>query len=241
MGESEIDHAIQYAFDGARNNEIYVEPFIEGEEYTVEAYVCEEEVYIYSIVKTVFYWEIEFPVYSQTTYLGISLDLERLIENEIKGAIKALEINFGPVNFDLIISSSDGKPYIIDVGIRNGQNLIASHIVPYSRGVNELDNSINLCLAQQVDPKPIFKKYISSRLLIYRSGLIKEIKPIHDLIGKEHIVDIILRKDVGDVLPRYQTKADICGWILTEGTTPEEAQAWANKGWEMLKDYIVIE
>ena len=241
LGESEIDHAIQYAFDGARNNEIYVEPFIEGEEYTVEAYVCEEEVYIYSIVKTVFYWEIEFPVYSQTTYLGISLDLERLIENEIKGAIKALEINFGPVNFDLIISSSDGKPYIIDVGIRNGQNLIASHIVPYSRGVNELDNSINLCLAQQVDPKPIFKKYILSRLLIYRSGLIKEIKPIHDLIGKEHIVDIILRKDVGDVLPRYQTKADICGWILTEGTTPEEAQAWANKGWEMLKDYIVIE
>lgn len=62
-----------------------------------------------------------------------------------------------------------------------------------------------------------------------------------ELIGQDHIVDIILRKNVGDVLPRYQTKADICGWVLTEGRTPEESREWAAKGWETLKDYIIIE
>ena len=239
--ESKIESAIQYAFDGARNGEIYVEPFIPGEEFSVEAYTCEGEVYIYSIVKTEFYWREEFPVYGQTTYWGISPELEILIEKEIKSAIKALGINFGPVNFDLIISSLDGKPYIIDVGIRNGQNLIASHLVPYSRGVDELNNSINLCLGQEVKPIPIRKKYISSRLLIYKPGLIKEIKSIEGLIGKDHIVDIILRKKGGDILPPYQTKADICGWVLTEGDTPEKAREWANKSWETLKNYIIIE
>lgn len=239
--ESEIGSAIQYAFDGARNREIYVEPYIPGEEYSVEAYACDGEVYLYSIVKTEFHWEKEFPVYGQTTFLGITQNLEALIEAEIKSAIKAIGVNFGPVNFDIIVSSQDGKPYIIDVGIRNGQNLIASHIVPYSRGIDELENSINMCLDQKIDPIPIRKKYISSRLLIYKSGLIKEIKSVEELIGREHIIDIILKKKVGDMLPRYQTKADICGWVLAEGETPEESREWAAKGWKTLKEYLVIE
>ncbi|KAB4457299.1 ATP-grasp domain-containing protein [Bacteroides thetaiotaomicron] len=238
---SELESAIQYAFEESRNNEIYVEPFISGEEFSVEAYVCQREVYIYSIMKTEFRWHEFFPEYSQTTYLDVSQDMEFLIEEEIKTAVKALGLNFGPVNFDLIVSSLDGKPYIIDVGIRNGQNLISSHIVPYSRGVDELNNNINLCLGQKINPVPIYKKYIASRLIIYKPGLIKKLRPIDKLIGKNNIVDIILRKKVGDVLPSYQTKADICGWILTEGATPEEARAWGGKGWETLKDYIIIE
>lgn len=239
--KSEIESAIQYALAGTRNNEIYVEPFIAGKEFSVEAYACQGDVYIYSIVKTEFQWNGDFPEYIQTTYLDVSPELEKLIELEIIKAVKALGVNFGPINFDLIISSSDGKPYIIDVGIRNGQNLIASHIVPYSRGVDELNNSIELCLGQNVNPIPTRKKYIASRLLIYKPGLIKELKSTDDLIGQNNIVDIILRKEVGDILPYYQTKADICGWVLAEGNTPEEARNCANKGWETLKNYIIIE
>ena len=104
-----------------------------------------------------------------------------------------------------------------------------------------MNNNINLCLGQKINPVPIYKKYIASRLIIYKPGLIKKLRPIDKLIGKNNIVDIILRKKVGDVLPSYQTKADICGWILTEGATPEEARAWGGKGWETLKDYIIIE
>ena len=239
--EEEIHDAVEYAFAGARNNEIYVEPYVKGEEYSVEAFVYEGRVYIYSIVKTEFYWEKEYPIYNQTTYWKVSTELERLIEKEVEGSAKALGVTFGPINFDLIVSDNDGKPYIIDVGIRNGQNLIASHIVPYSRGVDELNLCIEWCLGNKVDAVPVRKKIISSRLLIYSPGMIKEIKPVEGLIGHDHIVDIILRKHAGEELPRYETKADICGWILTEGDTPEEARSWADKGWETLKDYIIIE
>lgn len=238
--EKEIPAAIQYAFDGARNGEIYVEPYVTGEEFSVEAYAYEGEVFIYSIVKTLFSWNEVFPEYTQTTYFGISEMLDKAIEDEVRKAIKALDVTFGPVNFDLIISAADGKPYIIDVGIRNGQNLLASHIVPYSRGVDELNNSINLCLGQHIDARPIKKEYISSRLLIYAPGKITEIKPFKHLIGQNHIVDIILRKQVGDTLPRYQTKSDICGWVLTKGATPGEALRYSNDAWEQLKDYIII-
>lgn len=238
--ESQIKEAMQYAFDGARDNQIYVEPFVEGVEYSAEAYVNNGEVYIYSIVKTEFAWDCSYPVYKQTTYLGISKQTEELINEEVRKAVNALGLNFGPINFDIIISDNDGKPYIIDVGIRNGQNLIASHIVPYSRGVDELNNSIAICIGGNVDIKPKKMEYLSSRLLIYAPGTIIEIKPYMELIGKEHIVDIIMRKKEGDILPLYQTKSDICGWVLCSGSTPEEASTYADHAWERLKEYIII-
>ena len=238
--KSELDKAIQYAFDGARNHEIYVEPFILGTEYSVEAYVNDSIVYIYSIVKTNFKWQGEYPLYVQTTYLDLNDDTENRIEVEVEKAIHALGVQWGPVNFDVIVSSEDGNPYIIDVGIRNGQNLIASHIVPLSRGVDELNNSIGICLRQDINAKPVKKEYISSRLLIYKPGEIVDIKPYHKLIGQNHIVDIILRKKVGDKLPRYQTKSDICGWVLTKGLTPEEALHYGDEAWKLLENYIII-
>lgn len=239
-GESELNEAIQYAFDGARNHEIYVEPFIQGTEYSVEAYVNTGKVYIYSIVKTSFRWMGDYPLYTQTTYLDLDEDTENKIGVEVEKAIHALDVQWGPVNFDVIVSAEDGKPYIIDVGIRNGQNLIASHIVPLSRGVDELNNSIRICLGQDIDAKPLKKEYISSRLLIYKPGEIVDIKPYDNLIGQNQIVDIILRKTVGDKLPHYQTKSDICGWVLTKGSTPEEALLYGNEAWKLLENYIII-
>ena len=238
---SEIENAIQYAFEGARNNQIYVEPYIDGEEFTVEAYVCNGQCYIYSIVKTEFYWTENYPIYKQTTYLGITPEVEQAITLEVEKAVKALNVTWGPINFDLIVSADNNKPYIIDVGIRNGQNLIASHIVPYSRGVDELDNSINLCLGIETDAIPKKKKYISSRLLIYNPGVIKQIKDVNQVIGTNNIVDVIMRKKEGDILPPYQTKSDICGWVLTEGDTPDAASQYADAAWETLQNYIIIE
>lgn len=239
--QQEIEQALQYAFDSARNSQIYVEPYIEGEEYTVEAYVCKGQCYIYTIVKTLFDCTGSYPVYKQTTYLGITPTVEEAITLEIEKAVKALNVTWGPVNFDLIVSSANSKPYIIDVGIRNGQNLIASHIVPYSRGVDELENSINLCLGIDVDAAPRTKRYISSRLLIYKPGTIREIKNIDQLIGTNHILDIIMRKKEGDILPPYRTKSDICGWVLTSGDTPHDASRYADEAWAALQDYIIIE
>ena len=240
LDDADINDAIEYAFDGARDNHVYIEPFIPGVEYSAEAYANNGEVYVNTIVKTQFEWQGVKPIYKQTTYLGITPESETLISEEVIKAVKALGVNWGPCNFDIIVSSTDGKPYIIDVGIRNGQNLIASHIIPYSRGIDELECSIWNCIGEPVNAEPIQKTIISSRLLIYNPGLIEEIKPIEELIGKNGIVDIIMRKKAGDTLPKYQTKSDICGWVLCKADTAEEASALADAAWEQLKNYIII-
>lgn len=239
--EREVDEALDYAFDAARNGEVYVESFIKGEEYSVEAYSYDGEVYIYSIVKTEFRYIERELYYGQCTYLGIDEKLEKEITEEIEKSIKALKITLGSVNFDIIVSEDDGKPYIIDVGIRVGQNLIASHLVPFSRGVNELDNAILASVGEKINVKPCRKRFVATKLLTYLPGRIKKIEPYKQLVGTNQIVDIILTKRKGDTLPPYKTKSDICGWVITTGNSPEEAQENATKARELLKDYIIIE
>ena len=239
--ENEIEEAIQYAFDGARYGEFYAESLIDGEEYSAEAFVANGEIYVYAIVKTTFdrlsNGEIS---YGHRTPSGLPAETEKLIEDEVKKAIKALNITMASVNFDVILSNDDGKPYIIDCGIRVGQNLIASHFVPLSRGVSVIDNTIKLALGEKVDAEPKFNKCIATRLLIYKPGVIIEIKPMNNIIGTNNIVDVVMRKGVGDTQNEYREKSDTCGWVITTGDTPDEAENNAVNAKKLLEDYIII-
>jgi len=107
--------------------------------------------------------------------------------------------------------------------------------------VSVIDNTIDLALGNSVDAKPKYQKCVATRLLIYSPGIIKEIKPYDDLIGKHNILDIVLRKGAGDILRPYKEKSDTCGWVVTNGATPDEAEKNAQKAKELLQKYIIIE
>lgn len=244
MREEEAEAAFRYAFDSARYGEIYCEAFIPGKEYSVEAFVDRDSIYIYGIVKTTFLrkgphnGDIE---YGHRTPSGIGEEAEKRIEEEIRKAIRALGVTMGSVNFDVILSEKDGKPYIIDCGIRIGQNLLASHLIPLSRGVSIIDNTILQALGKNCDAEPKFRKAIATRLLIAEPGILSEIKPMDQLIGTGGIVDVVMRKKVGDTQRVYQDKSDTCGWVLCEGESPDDAEAKAENARRLLLEkYLVI-
>lgn len=237
----ELETALDYAFDSARYGEVYTEGFVSGEEYSVEAFVCGEEIYVYAVVKTTFRREQNGDViYGHRTPSGLSQEKEDTIAREVKRAIRALDITMASVNFDVILSDRDGKPYIIDCGIRIGQNLIASHLVPLSRGVSVIDNTIALALGETVDAAPKYQTCVATRLLIYHPGVITQIKPMEHLKGRNGIVDVVMRKKVGDRLNPYREKSDTCGWVIARGDNPEQAEANAQAAKELLREYIVI-
>lgn len=239
--ERQIESSVKYAFACARYDEVYVEALVDGEEYSAEAFVSNGEVYVYAIIKTTFRKEKDGGVvYGHRTPSGLCEKTERLIEDEVKKAVGALDINMASVNFDIILSMDDGKPYIIDCGIRVGQNLIASHFVPLSRGVSVIDNTIKLALGERVDAKPNKHQCIATRLLIYKPGVIEKIKPMDDIIGKNGVIDVVMRKKVGDIQNEYKEKSDTCGWVIATGKTPDEAEDNAQKAKDLLQNYIII-
>ena len=242
--EAGLSSAIQYANRFARYGELYCEKFIDGEEYSVEIFVDNGEVYFYGIIKTTFIkhgLDNEDIEYGHRTPAGLDQRKEDEIKKEIIKAVRGLNITMGSVNFDVIISSYDKKPYIIDCGIRVGQNLIASHIIPLSRGVNILDNTIKQALGQRIDAIPKKQINIATRLLIYNPGIIKDIQSWDSVIGESGIVDVVLRKKIGDTQKDYADKSDTCGWVLCTGKTPDEAEKNASRARKLLKKFFVIE
>ena len=237
----DLHDALEYAFSSSRYSDVYVESFITGEEYSVEAFVCNEKVYTYAIVKTTFVQDKQGNIhYGHRTPSGLDEVVEKNIKTEVEKAVTALGISMNSVNFDVIVDEVDGKPYIIDCGIRIGQNLISSHLVPLSRGVSVIDNTIELALGNEIDAEPKTENCVATRLLIYNPGVIQEIKPYKNLIGQYNILDIVLRKGVGDRLRPYQDKSDTCGWVVTAGNTPDEAEVNAENAKEILGKYIII-
>lgn len=240
----ELSSAVTYAFEAARYGEVYCEKFVDGEEYSVESFVNKGKAYIYGIIKTTFQKSgkaNESIEYGHRTPSGLSADDEKTIEVEILKAIRALDITMGSVNFDVILSKEDRKPYIIDCGIRIGQNLIASHIIPLSRGVNILDNTIKLALNEEINAEPVKRENIATRLLIYNPGTIREIRDYSDIIGTGGVMDVVMRKSVGEIQRPYIDKSDTCGWVICTGATPETAEKNAIEARKQLKDYIIIE
>lgn len=241
---NEYETAICEGFAAARFGEIYIESFFAGDEYSVEAFVNNGDIYVYAIVRTTFERHgtgNSNIAYGHTTPPGIDSDRERTITEEILKAVRILEINMGSVNFDVIVSKDDGKAYIIDCGIRIGQNLIASHIIPLSRGVNEMDMYISQTLGEHVDPVPKRQECIATRLLIGEPGTITKIEPMQQYIGQNGIVDIVMRKQAGDKQRVYTDKSDNCGWVLCTGATPEEAESNAEKARISLLKSIIIQ
>lgn len=238
----QLDGAITYALQSARYGEAYCEGYVKGQEYSVEAFADGEIIHIYGIVKTTFARhgmhnsEIE---YGHRTPSGLNEEQERAISAEVTKAIRALQITMGSVNFDVILSEEDGKPYIIDCGIRIGQNLIASHLIPLSRGVSVIDCSIQLALGRPCDAEPKFRKCVATRLLIPEPGTVREIRPMKDQIGKNGVLDIVLHREIGEIQKIYREKSDHCGWVICEGSCPDEAEQNAERARSVLLDCII--
>ena len=92
------------------------------------------------------------------------------IEETVK-CYKNLDINYGSVNMDLIINK-EGKVTAVDIGARMGGNLIGSHIIPLSTGIDLLSNIVKVSIGEIPDFQRKFNNTIATRLLDFKPGIV---------------------------------------------------------------------
>lgn len=237
--EDELIKSVEYSLSCSRISKVYIERFIDGIEYSAESFVYKGNPIVLGIVKTTLIKENNGLLnYGHSVPSDLSFDLSELVKKQVVCAIKALGIINGSVNMDIIIS--DNTPYIIDVGPRMGLNLIGTHIIPYSTGFNVLDSTIKVACNEEVDTCIKETIPIATRLLIMEPGIIREIKPMDDLIGNHNILDIVLKVKPGDIIKPYENKSDTCGWVICNGKNEKEANFNAEKAKKIIDSRFVI-
>lgn len=134
-----------------------MEPFINGVEYGVESFVCNGEIHILAVMKK---WMTKPPHYAELGHAvpsGLPVEIENKIRGCVAKAIEVLEINFGSVNMDLLLTE-EGSVHIVDIGARMGGNLIGSHIIPMGTGVDYIGNIVRASVGDDVSFEPKAEK-----------------------------------------------------------------------------------
>lgn len=209
-----LKEACEKALECSLSKRVLIERFIEGDEYGVESFVNNGEISILCIMhKTM----TKDPIYAELGHCsesGLPRGVEEEIKMKVKDTITALGITTGSVNMDLLVNSKN-EIYIIDIGARMGGNLIGSHIIPLSTGIDYIGNMIKLAVGEKVNlEKKVLNKVVSSRLLTLTPGKVKSIKSIKDIEKLENTEALILNIKEGSLINKYRSNLDNCGYIV---------------------------
>lgn len=215
--EAAFAAACKEAMEQSLTHKATVEPFITGQEYGVESYVIDGRIHVLGVM---YKWMTQPPYYAELGHAipsGLPAALESKIIQCVKTAIRALGINFGSVNMDLLLTEQ-GSVHIIDIGARMGGNLIGSHIIPLGTGIDYIGNMIRGAVGDPCDFVPGKKAdAVATRLLALTPGEVKKVPDMEQLAAEDVIIEHHIC--VGDRINEYHTNLDGCGYVVCTADT----------------------
>ena len=232
-GASRVDRADDFksaclfAMENSLTGKATVEPFITGEEYGAESFVLNGEIYVMGVMKKLMTKPPYYAELGHSIPSGLPSELEQKVKACVIKAIKALDINFGSVNMDMLITKS-GDVHIVDVGARMGGNLIGSHIIPIGTGIDYMANMIRAAVGDKTDfafknePIPV-----ATRLLALTPGKVKALPDFKTFEDENVIIEHHL--SIGDTINEYHTNLDGCGDVVCRSQSVDSAEIEAEK------------
>ena len=184
-------------------------------------------------------WMTEPPYYAELGH-AIPCDLPPDVESRardcVKKAIKALGINFGSVNMDMLITAK-GSIHIIDIGARMGGNMIGPCVIPYGTGIDYVANMIRNAAGDDVSLDCGACGAVATRLLAFKGGRVAQLPDFND-IERRFGIEIYHHLELGQEINEYHTNLDGCGYIIAKADALEIAIENAENALEEIKNTI---
>ena len=213
-----------------------IETFVVGQEYGAESLVVNGEVHVLGIMRK---WMTEPPYYAELGHAiptGLPCEIEDRVKVCIENAIKALGINFGSVNMDILITD-EGKIHIIDVGARMGGNMIGPCVIPCGTGIDYMANMIKNAVGDEIDMRQAQCGAVATRLLAFGGGIVKQL-PDFEALEEKYGVEIYHYLRIDQRVNEYHTNLDGCGYIIAKATDIELAIENAEKVLNIIRETL---
>lgn len=232
----ELSAACTIAANNSMKRRAEIETFYSGQEYGAECIVINGEIIVLAIMKKKMTSPPYYAELGHAIPCGLQAETERKARECVTKAIKALDINSGAVNIDMLITD-EGEIHIVDIGARMGGNMIGPCVVPYGTGIDYMAAIIQTALGDPVNLQVREHCAVATRLLAFRNGTVKRL-PDFEALQKEYNVEIYHHLKVGDNVNEYHTNLDGCGYIVARADSLESAEAAAEKVLNQITDYI---
>lgn len=193
---NDVQNAIECALEKSRSKKFIIEEYIEpvGKQLHGDGFVQNGKVVFLHLGDHHFDSTINNLVPYSTTYpTEHPVEIVNACKNQIQDFMSKVGFKNGGFNVELRISNKDNKPYIIDIGARNGGNFTPK-VIEYGSGFNFLDRAIKIALGESIDDIKITDKVSNfvSYLILHsdKNGVLNNIvldKMIENRIIEKHI------------------------------------------------------
>ena len=193
---NDVQNAIECALEKSRSKKFIIEEYIEpvGKQLHGDGFVQNGKVVFLHLGDHHFDSTINNLVPYSTTYpTEHPVEIVNACKNQLQDFMSKVGFKNGGFNVELRISNKDNKPYIIDIGARNGGNFTPK-VLEYGSGFNFLDRAIKIALGESIDDIKMTDKVSDfvSYLILHsdKNGVLNNIvldKMIEDRIIEKHI------------------------------------------------------
>jgi len=234
--KKDLENAILLAMKNSSNNEIIIEEFIDGKEYSVDTVVYQGIVYPGGISDRVFLDKNEYAIQdgSMTPSL-LSEETQQMMYWVMQDCANALGVKWGALKGDLIVNN--GHVYVLEVTARLSGGFDSQFRKPYSYGINLIKATIDLACGKPLDFSDLIPKWIkfSQTFTVFpKPGILKEIIGEEELRRIPGIRQVFITKHIGELI-EYKTCADRVIHIVACADTYERLQETIKRARETIR------
>ena len=216
--------AIEEAQDISRNGRCIIEEQINGDEYSIDAFVVNGEIIITGIADRFIQ---EPPYFIEHGHLIPSVRPEKDQQTAIevfKEGIRAYGYDNGFAKGDIFVAQGVG--YIGEIAARLSGGFMSGFTFPYATDFDLMLPALNLALGKtDVDLNYSYKRYcVELGILPPKEGVIEHISGEKTAKKLPGVKEVFLRYSPGQTIKYPKNNVEKYGNIMAVGDTPEEAK-----------------
>ncbi|MDR7333939.1 ATP-grasp domain-containing protein [Roseateles asaccharophilus] len=224
--EAELPQALEQARAASRTGTAIVEQYVVGAEQSVETIVWQGRHYHVGMADREFGYH---PFHIETAHNDPSLlgdDTQRRIYEVVDAAADSLGITFGPAKADMIMTASG--PMILEMPARLSGGFHSQYTTPLSTGQDPIRAVMEISLGRPLDEALIRPRQHRTAIcagIFPPPGRIKAIEGLEAARALPGIEQVIVTRQVGDVVTEYIDNGCRFCWVIGVGDDKAQAQA----------------
>jgi biotin carboxylase len=210
---------ISIAFNESKSHGVLIEQFLEGDEYSVEGFKDDTQVYCLALTKKYHYITNDC-IDEKNEWMGnIPLEIEKVLFDLNKKVVNALGLPFGITHAEYKIVK--GVPYIIEIAARGGGGSISSTIVPFLTGLEPIQALLNKITGNEIPftIQDYKKRFAILKFFNLRPGKIEKLTIDKDVIKEAEVFTFDLKES--DTIKPVHDSRDRPGYFVVCNTDKE--------------------
>jgi biotin carboxylase len=201
---------------------VIAEEFIDGPEFSVEAITKEENHEVLAVTRKATTGPPNFVELGHVQPPNLSHTEEQRIREVVTQLLKIIGVEWGPTHTEIRLR--DGEPYVIETHTRYGGDRIWE-LTEFTTGVPIQRTTACYILGLQEPQRMPKAKAACVRFLTAKPGLVESVFAPEVLPSGVERIDVSVKP--GDRVRELSSSFARCGYVLTTGTTPAEAEKLA--------------